>query len=122
MIYVALRLSMIGLEREPHMGKGAIHWLRKKASKNLDQQIFCLSLFHIEDQGCGGHHRDIEDGAQPRCHGPVTAIWIDRVKMRRERGDLERELDAGSRTKMILLQQGNGGPLRGNLGQFAQRL
>src|SRR5215467_2140440 len=32
-IYVALRLSMIGLEREPHMGKGAIHWLRKKASK-----------------------------------------------------------------------------------------
>ena len=42
--------------------------------------------------------------------------------MRRERGDLERELDAGSRTKMILLQQGNGGPLRGNLGQFAQGL
>ena len=104
------RLPMVGLQCESCIGIGLVGGLRKEPGEDLEQQRFGFRLFHIEDQRSGESHRQIEERPKPRRDGLVAPFRIDRIEMRREGGDFERELDARDRPEMVPLQGRNRRP------------
>ena len=110
LLHVPLGVPEVGLQRDARIGVGSKFVLQQQPSHNPDRQVLAGIPLHVEGDAHRQARGEPQERAQPSRDGGIASIWIDRIELRIQRRQFDRNLSARQASQVIGFQGWSAGP------------